>query len=40
MQEKFNLWLDSLLLANPLPDNFMAVNFNIYDILLVERRTY
>ena len=32
MQEKFDLWLDNLLLANPLPDNFMAINFNIYDI--------
>lgn len=32
MQEKFNLWLDNLLLSNPLQDNFMAINFNIYDI--------
>lgn len=32
MQEKFNEWLDNLIESNPLPKNFMAINFNLYDI--------
>ena len=32
MQDKFNEWLDNLIESNPLPHNFMALNFNIYDI--------
>lgn len=32
MQNKFNKWLDSLFESNPLPNNFMALNFNLYDV--------
>ena len=32
MQNKFNIWLDNLLSNKPLPDNVMAINFNVYEM--------
>lgn len=32
LQSKFNKWIDNLLIEKPLPENVMAINFNLYNI--------